>query len=467
MSEASGPLNPGGAVGRKGGQEFTSGSIPKQLLAFSLPMLVGSTLQTAYNLVNAYWVGKGLGTQALAAITVSFPVFFLLMAISGGISQASAILISQSFGAGDQQKVRRIMHNSILMNLFVAVGCLAAGVFGIEFLLRMMKTPEEVFPLALGYMRIFVWTIPGVFGLFLLGSALRGVGDSRTPVLFQAAGLVLNTVLDPVLMFGWMGMPRLGLNGAAVVTVLTPILSCLGMTWYLLRVGHLVAPDLRGFAFDRKLCSLILKIGVPTMIQQALVSLGMVILLGLVNGFGTVAAAAFGTAMRIDQFAVLPAMTISMAVASMAGQNIGAGKFDRVRRIFWWALGIGCGLTGIATFLAVVFPENVVRLFVDDPQVVSMGVSYLRIVGPGYLLFTIMFVGNGVINGSGHTLMTTFISMVASWFVRLPLAAFLSTRMGRVEGIWWAIMAGFATGMAISVLYFLSGKWQKPVASGK
>ncbi len=446
-----------------GGVEFTSGSIPRHLVRFAVPMLVGNALQTAYNIVNSIWVGNGLGTGALAAVTVSFPIFFLLMAISGGISQASSILAAQAYGARDHAAVRRTLQNAALLNLLVAAACLAAGHLGADWLLRRMQTPAAVFTLAHGYLQVFLWTTPFLFGLFQLASGLRAVGDSKTPLRFQGWALLATAALDPVLMFGWFGAPRLGLNGAAWATILTQGAALAALTRHLLQTRSLAAPDLRGFRFDPAVCWLILKIGVPTMVQQGLVSVGMVVLISLVNRFGTIPAAAFGAAMRIDQFALLPAMTFSLAVSTLAGQNIGAGRFDRVPPVFWWGLLLSCSLTSVATGLALLAPAWVLRLFTQDLAVLDAGVAYLRIVGPGYLLFTVMFIGTGVVNGAGHTFVTTGISLIGLWLVRLPLAAWLSARLGRVEGVWYAMLAGFAVGMVLSLLYYFSGRWRRPV----
>lgn len=457
-------MSPGPAAPRPGfGVEFTSGSIPRHLLRFSIPMLIGNALQTAYNIVNSVWVGNGLGKEALAAMTLSFPVFFLLMAVSGGISQAASIMTAQSFGARDHDAVRRIIQNAILLTLAVTVVCLAAGHYGADLVLRAMNTTPDVMPQAHAYLQVFIWTTPCMFGLFLLASVLRGVGDSTTPLRFQAWALLGTAALDPFLMFGWFGCPRLGLNGTAVANIVTQGLGLIALIIYLIRERHLAAPDLRGFRFDPGVCWMMLRIGIPTMIQQALVSLGMVVLISQVNKFGSTPAAAFGAAMRIDQFAFLPAITISTAVATLVGQNLGAGRPERVPAIFWWGVALSCSLTAIATTLAVGAPELVLRMFTQDRSVLEAGISYLRICGPGYLLFTVMFVAIGVINGAGHTFFTTLISLLALWGVRLPLAIWLSNRMGRVEGVWFAMLAGFGSGMLLSLIYYLSGRWRHAI----
>jgi putative MATE family efflux protein len=262
-------------------------------------------------------------------------------------------------------------------------------------------------------------------------------------------------------MFGWLGFPRLGLNGTAVATIVAQAFAFASIAAYVHVRGHIAAPDWRRLRIDIPTTRLTVRIGVPSMFQQALVSLGMLVIVGLVNRFGTHSAAALGIAMRLDQLAFMPAMTIGMAVSTLAGQNIGARRFDRVHSVFGWGIVVGCGMTALATVLAMAIPHNLVGLFSDDADVILMGARYLRIVGAGYLLFAVMFVANGVINGSGQTLVTTAFTLVTFWIVRVPLAYYLSERMGRVEGVWWAVLASLAVGTALSLAYYLSGRWKR------
>lgn len=443
------------------GVDLTTGSIPRHLVHFAFPMLMGNAIQSAYNIINSVWVGNGLGTDALAALTVGFPVFFLVMAVSGGISVAASILVSQAFGAHDIPRMHQIIRNSVFLTALVALVFTLMGHSFLDVLLKIMRTPADIFPAALSYLHVFLWTTPFMFGLYLITSVLRGVGDSHTPLKFQAAALGLATILDPILMFGWFGFPKLGLNGTAVAAVIAQAGALAALIYYLRRKNHVATPRWQGFRPDLSICMLTLKIGVPSMLQQGLISIGMVVLLSLVNGFGKNAAAAFGAAMRIDQFAFLPVMSVGMAVSSLAGQNIGAHRFDRVHQIFKWGIALSCGMTLLATILALGAPGVILRMFVQDQDVIRIGVNYLRIVGSGYLLFSVMFVSNGVINGSGHTFFTTIVSLVAQWIVRLPLATWLSSSMNKIEGIWIAMIVGYAVGVILSLSYYFSGRWRK------
>ena len=225
-----------------------------------------------------------------------------------------------------------------------------------------------------------------------------------------------------------------------------------------------MAPTLSLKGFHWPTARSLMAVGAPASVQQSLVSVSMVVLLGIVNGFGKEAAAAFGAGSRIDMLAFMPAMAFSMSVSALSGQNIGAGRFDRVRTVFRWGCLLCGGITLAASILVVTAPRLILRIFTPDPALIDLGAEYLTVVGSCYVLFAVMFVANGVINGSGHTLITTIISLVSLWGVRLPLAYWLSRRWEDVDGVWWAMAASFAVSMTASLVYYKTGWWRRPVA---
>ena len=443
------------------GVDLTTGSIWRHLIAFSLPMLAGSFLQTSYSLINAVWVGKFLGNEALAAVTVCFPPFFLMMAVANGLSMAASVLISQAYGAKDDTGVTVIVNTATVLTVIMSLICLVAGHAGAEPLLKLMGTTPDVLPLAVPYLRLMSFSVPAMFGLFLLTALLRGVGDSKTPLWFQTGSVVATIFLDPVLIFGLAGAPRMGLNGTIIATLVTQIAALAGLIWYLRWKRHLAMPDRGCLRPDVAVGWRILKIGVPSMVQQGLVSIGMIFLVGLVNGFGKNVTAAFGAGMRIDQLAFMPALTIGTAISNIAGQNIGARLFDRVEQAFRAGVVLSLFFGGLAAVIARFMPELVIRGFLSDPASIEIGCEYLRIISIGYLMFSVMFVSNGVINGAGDTMATTFFSLIGLWIFRLPLAICLSRAWHHQSGIWWAMVISFGIAMIVSVCYYKSGRWMR------
>ncbi|WP_437729728.1 MATE family efflux transporter [Sorangium sp. So ce1335] len=445
------------------GTDLTTGSIPRHIVTFSLPMLVGGFLQTTYSFINAIWVGQFLGTAALAAVTVSFPVIFTIFGVGMGITLATNILVSQSFGARRFDELRRVVDGSTALIYGLGVLLTVLGeIFTPEILLA-MDTPADVFAPSVGYLRIYLLSLPFSFGMFALRSMLQGTGDSKTPLYFQLGSVLLTTVLDPLLIFGRLGLPALGLNGTAWATIVSQVIALVALHAYLRARKSPIAPRWPRFGelgpTIRKTC----RIGVPAAIQQSVVSLGMVVVTGIVNGFGEVATAAFGAASRIDQIAFLPAINMGMAISTLAGQNLGAGHHGRVREVFTWGCVFSGGITLVISAAALIFPEALLRVFITDPVVIGLGVSYLHIVGACYVVFGLSFVSNGIINGAGATVVTTAISLLSLWVVRAPLAYWLSREMGSVEGVWWAIAVSFVVSLIASLAYYASGRWKRTV----
>ncbi len=448
---------------RNYGVDLTVGSIPRHLILFALPLLAGNVLQTAYSFINAIWVGNYLGMAAMAAVTNTFPVMFVLMAVGNGLTMAANILVAQYYGAGKSEKVKLVVQTSVVMLAALAVICLGIGEAGCGKLLVVMDVPADVMPLAKPYLHLVLLTLPAMFAFFLLSSLLRGVGDSTTPLKFMGVSVVFNAILDPLLILGLAGFPKLGLNGTAYASIVCQYGGVLALLIYMHRKSHVLAPDWRHLRIDWEMAATTIKVGLPASVQQSLISLGMLFVISFVNGFGEAASAAFGAAMRIDQLAFLPAMAFGMSATSLVGQNIGARHYDRVNQVFYWGI-LFCGIITLgATAVAVTGPHFLIRLFIKEPEVVEIGASYLRIVGSCYVFFAIIFVINGVINGSGHTLATTAFSLISLWVVRVPLAAYLSQRLGRVEGVWYAIVASFAASMLVSLAYYISGRWKRSV----
>lgn len=451
------------------GRDLTKGSIPRLLLMFALPLLLGNLIQAAYSMVNRIWVGQFLHTDAFAAVTNTMQVTFILVALANGLTLGSSILISQFVGAKNWDGVRKVVQTSIPLLAVLSIVLMILGEIYAAPMLRIIKTPPESFILALNFMRIFLLSFPLIFIAILTTFMLRGVGDSVTPLIFQAVGVVINAILDPLLMLGLLGLPRLGLNGAAYATLIAQSITIVAFFVYLQRKNHIVSPDWRHLQFDRQIGMLILKIGLPAGAQQLLVAVGTSIMLLFVNQYGKDASAGFGASTQIDMVAFFVAMSFSMAISNIAGQNIGAKKFERVKAIFWYGVLITGGISLGITVIAISFPHMLMRLFINpshdlhDLHAFNIGVGYLRIVSVSYVLTAVMFVALGIVNGAGHTLMSTLVTIFGLWMVRIPLAWYLSHSMHRVEGIWYALASSFLVSMAVSLIYFASGRWRKPV----
>jgi putative MATE family efflux protein len=443
------------------GRDMTVGSIPRHLLSIAMPMLIGNLMNTGYQIVNTLWLGRIIGDKAIAATAVSFPVIFVFVALAAGATMVTTIMVSQYYGAKNNAMVEKTVGTSFFIAIVLSILLSTGGILSSEFILRLLNTPDNIMDMASGYLKIVFIGFGFQYFSFLITSILRGLGDTKTPLLFMAAGVAVNAILDPLLIIGIGPFPKMGLNGAAWASVISVCIAVFMGFIYLRTKGSIVAPRMSLFRPDAAVARQIFKIGLPSSAQQGLVSIGMAAITSFVNGFGSLATAAFGVCGRIDSVAFMPAMSIGMAVSALAGQNLGAQKPERVRQVFSWGLLMTITITGTCALCYVLFPRFLMSIFVTDEQVIKLGISYLTIVGPSCVFFAIMFVSNGVINGSGKTMITLVFTLLSMWGLRVPLAALLSRTSLGITGVWIAMSGSFLITMSISLLYYRSGRWAK------
>jgi len=437
-------------------KDLTRGHEAKVILLFALPMLLGNVFQQMYNMVDSIVVGKFIGKQALAAVGQSFPILFVSVALVMGFGMASNILIAQNYGAKRMDKVRAVIDTTITVMIVFSLAVTFLGVLLAPLILRLMQTPRDVFDGAVLYLRIIFAGSLVSFGYNALAAIQRGLGDSKTPLYALIISTIVNIILDLVfvIFFGW------GIAGVGIATVIAQGVSLAWTVLYLRKNNPLLRIHLRALSFDREVFSEILKIGLPSGIQQALVGAGLMTLSGVVNGFGTNPAAAFSAVAKLDSFTIMPAMNIGMAVSTFTGQNMGAGKKDRVRRGLGYGLLMALAITGSIAAVLAVSGDRFIMLFSDDPEVIRIGFEYLRIVSFAYVAQAVMFVFGSVIRGAGEAVFPMLMTLTAMWIVRIPLAFILSAYRG-TSGIWWSIDIGFLVGMTGTVLYYFFGNWHR------
>ena len=394
-------------------RDLTKGSVGKNILRFAMPMLVGNMFQQLYTFVDQIIVGRYLGKEALAAVGASFPVIFTLIALIIGIATGGTIVISQFFGARDYDRVKRAIDTIFIVMGVFAVIMTVVGISFSEQIFRMIKLPQELMPLANNYLTIYVSGLVVFFGYNGVAAILRGLGDSTTPLYFLILATFINISLDLlfIVKLGW------GIEGAAFATIIAQGTAFIAAIFYLNRNHELIRFNIREFTFDWEIFKQSLRIGLPTGLQQTFVALGMMALMGIVNGFGTNVVAGYTAAGRLDSLAVIPSMVFSFALSTFAGQNIGAGKIDRVKKGLARTLLMSSASAISITILIILFKYPLMRLFTHDQSVINIGGEYLTIVTSFYLLFTGMFVYGGVMRGAGDTLIPMFITLFSLWII--------------------------------------------------
>ncbi|MBN1519938.1 MAG: MATE family efflux transporter [Spirochaetales bacterium] len=437
-------------------KDLTTGKEASVLVSFALPMLAGNVFQQLYNTVDSIIVGNFVGTQALAAVGTAFPVIFLMVSLVMGLTMGSTVVIAQYFGAKDKDKVRAAVDTGYITLFWTGLAMSVIGVLATDTILRLLKVPADVFPGASSYLRAIFAGLLALFGYNAISAILRGLGDSKTPLYLLIVASLINVGLDLlfVAVFGW------GVAGAAWATVIAQGLSFAGGLVYINTRNEYVRLDLKSLRFDRDIFKQSVRIGLPTGIQQTMVSLGMLAMTRIVNGFGTPVIAAFSAASRLDSFASMPAMNLSQAVSAFTGQNMGAGKTERVKHGHLSAIAIGTGISLAVGAVVMLFGKPLMGMFTQDAEVVELGARYLFIVGATYVLFSTMFINNGVMRGAGDAFIPMISTILALWVVRIPMATILSGILG-TDGLWWSMPAGWLVGALFSTWYYLTGRWKR------
>ena len=436
--------------------DLTHGSVWKVIVRFALPLLIGNLLQQLYNVTDSIIVGQFLGKEALAAVSASFFIYYFIISLVIGVGSGTSVVVSQFFGAKQYDKVQRAFSSFFIFMLVAGIALSIAGIIFAEPIFRLTNTPEEVIPDAVAYFRIY---IGGTF-LFVtfnsIISILRGVGESVRPMIFIFITTILNIVLDLLFIVGF----HWGIEGAARATVIAQGIGMCIALGYVNNTHPLLSIKKQDLLFDMKLFKEGLKIGLPTSVQQCAIALGLIALLGIVNSFGTDTLTAYGAAGKIDTIITQAVLTLSGALAAFCGQNIGAGRFDRVRKGLRFTMLVNV-IFSLITFTAIYFfGEEMMRAFTNDPAVIAIGKEYLLIIGGFFIVHGGLNIYNGALRGAGDTIFTMATSLLCLWLIRIPLAYQLSAWYGR-QGIWWAIGISIAIGLVITYIYYKMDIWKK------
>lgn len=438
-------------------KDLSYGNEGKLILKFALPMLVGNVFQQLYNVVDSIVVGKFIGKAALAAVGTSGPIIFLLVSFIIGITMGFTVVVSQYFGAKQLDNVKKAIDTLYIFMFFTSIAVSATGILLSKKIFSLIDLSPSIIPDAVLFLNIFLAGLIFLFGYNGTSAILRGLGDSKTPLYFLIGSVGLNIILDLI----FVPVLHWGIWSVAVATVISEAAAFAAQIIYLNRYHKVVKFSITRLKFDHDIFIKSIRIGIPTGMQQTFVAAGMVALYWVVNQFGVDANAAYSAAGRIDSFAALPAMSFSVALSTFVGQNLGANRPDRVKTGLRATLIMTSAISLIVSAITVLFGRFLMRMFTNDPVVISMGGDYLVIIGSTYILFSLMFVINGVLRGAGDTLVPMFISLFSLWVVRIPVAYMLSQNHAiGLHGIWWSIPIGWFSGVVLYYWYYRLGKWK-------
>ena len=479
--------------GPGGGDEprnsITEGSLIGPLVQLAWPIVVIQLLQVAYNVVDTLYLGR-LSADAVGAISLAFPLIFLLISIGAGFTTAGAILVAQYTGAKGDRSAGLVAGQTVTFVSLLSVVIAVVGYFytrpALELLPTEPDTGARVIPLAADYMEVFFLGIPFLFGFFVFSALLRGYGDTRTPMYVMLLSVVANILIDPVLIFGFennplfgvvglgaveaallgsTGFTGFGIEGAALATIAARGgASAVGL--YLLfftgsgpetRLEHL-QPDL---AFMRD----IVRLGVPSMVENSANALAQITLIAMIVTFSPPVVAAYGLGNRIVSLVFLPAMGLGRAIDTMVGQNLGADRADRATRSVYLAASTAAGVMVLVAVVAVVLTEPIVSVFLGDvpnaPETITNGVEYVRIRAVEFAFIGITQVLLGAFRGAGNTKTAMVISVITLWVGRVGTVYLLVFVLGwGVRGVWVGMAVGNIVGTLVSIPWFLRGNWK-------
>lgn len=437
-------------------KDLTTGKEAGLIFRFALPMIIGNVFQQLYNIVDSIIVGKYLGTEALAAVGSSFPIFYTLIAFVIGIGSGATTVISQYFGARDYEKVKLAVGTIYIFMFAAGIILMITGITFSHQIFSMLKIGDDVMPQAISYFNIYMIGMVAFFGFNGTASVLRGLGDSKTPMIFMALSTFSNIILDLlfVVVLKW------GIAGAAWATVISQTGAFVTAIIYLNRRDHLIHFSIKSLRFNNLVFLQSIRIGLPTGFQQTFVALGMMALIRIINNFDTVVLAAYTAASRIEALAAMPSMNLASALSAFVGQNLGAGHIDRIKKGVWATLKMAWTISITVMILVIFLGDELMALFNNDPDVIRHGKEYLIIVCSFYVVFSSMFVLHGMLRGAGDTLIPMFITLVSLWIIRIPFAIILSSNLGET-GIWWSIPSGWMVGLAGTWIYYKTGMWKK------
>lgn len=441
--------------GKNGGQMMTEGPIARQIILFSVPLLLGNLFQQLYNTADSMIVGNYVGKDALAAVGSSASVINLMVGAFMGIAIGAGVVISQHYGAKDEENLSRAVHTTIAFGIFTGIFLTIFGIWATPAILRWMDTPESVIESSILYFRIFFAGSIGA-SLYNMGCGiLRAVGDSRRPLYFLIIASVLNILLDLlfVAVFHW------GVAGAAFATILSQLLSAVLTLAALMSTAEVYRVSWKKIRFHWDQLKQIVNIGLPSAVQNAIVSFSNVVVQSNINSFGDVAMAGCGAYMKVDGFAILPVMSFAMAITTFVGQNMGAREYERVKKGANFGILASMITVQLLACFVMLFAPQIIRIFNGEADVIAYGAMMAKCLGPFYFLAAISQGAAGALRGAGISHIPMFVIIVSWCVLRVLWLVVLIPLTQDIQMVFWAYPVTWTISSAVLLLYYKKANW--------
>ena len=442
---------------RKG--DLTEGGIVSKLTLFALPLIAGNIVNQLYNVADSVVVGNFVGSDALAAVGVCFSVMMCFNALFFGLSMGAGILIAQCFGAKRQQQLEDAINTAFTLTLILGAAITVLGVLLSRGILDLMRTPDNILEDAATYLSIIFFATIGTL-IYNMGSGiLRGMGDSRWPLIFLIFCSVMNVVLDLVFVI----YLNMGVAGVAWATLLS---QCSSAVLVLLRIhfgGYAARINFRRLGINKNSLGHILRLGQPSGVQEMTFSAGMMIVQSFANGFGSDFIAANSIIMKVDGFAVMPMMGLGSAIATFVGQNMGAGKLDRTKKGIHASTAMVIGIGLVMGVLFLLFGHYLIRAFTNNEPVIEMAMKGLRFLAFVYTIMGIGAVVSGAMRGAGASI-APMVTSLCGLFIRIPVAYFAAVLPHQYMGLFVAMASAMVVNCVLISIYYFKGNWRSKTA---
>lgn len=435
--------------------DLIHGSIAKSIFWFSIPLLVGNLFQQLYNTFDSYVVGNYVSKQALAAVGASSPIINMLIGFFMGLATGAGVVIAQYFGAGDEDRLKKAIHSSAALTLVMAIILTVLGVLGTNPLLHAVGIPEDVFAESSTYLSIYFAGIS--FNLiYNMGSGiLRAIGDSKRPLYFLIVASIINIVLDFIFVkyFQW------GVAGAGYATLIAQAISAFLVVYILMKTKDTYRLIIKNIRFDFPILKKIIMLGLPTGLQQSIVSLSNLVVQSYVNAFGSSVVAGYSASIRIDGFVNLPLQSFNMAITTFVGQNIGAKQFDRVKKGTKVALAMSSIIITTIAIILFFFGESFIAIFNSEPDVVQAGRTMQLAFVPFYILLPMTQIYSGVLRGAGKSSVPMYIMVFNFVILRQIYLAIITKLTSSVYYVFMGWPVTWVTCTIMFIIYFYKVNW--------
>ncbi|THB69278.1 MAG: MATE family efflux transporter [Desulfovibrio sp.] len=440
--------------------DLTTGPIPGLIRKVAVPASVGFFFYTMYNVVDTFFAGE-ISTTAIAALSLAFPVFFIILSVGSGLSVGGTALIANALGEGDKDQARKIAIQGLSFGIIAALVLTIVGLSLAPPLFRLLGASEEYLSICLDYMNVIFCGSVFFLVVYMTNSVLQAQGDTKTFRNFLILGCVLNCGLDPWFIYGGLGVPAMGISGIALATVLIQAVGCCYLLWRACRSGLLSLRYPKEFIPNGRAFLEIAKQGLPAAVNYMTIGLGIFVITYFLSWFGETAVAAYGIATRVEQIVLMPTIGLNIATLSIVAQNNGAGHLDRIRETVLASLKYGALIMSLGTILVFCFAETMMAVFSDDPAVIGAGSDYLRIAAFVLYAYVVLFVITASLQGVKKPMYAIWIGLYRQ--IAMPMAVmYLLTRVLDVglDGIWWAIFTITWSAVVVTVAY-AAFQWRK------